>query len=69
MADYTSFTEVETRQVFVLKTPTNWVEVSKVLNALSHEVGDDTYDDAVTVDVGDSEIRFVVRPKVERADA
>lgn len=68
MADYTSWTEAETRKVFALKTPTNWVEISKVLSRLQHEVGDDTYDDAVTVITYDDEIRFIVRPTVARIE-
>lgn len=67
MADYTFWTEIETRTVYSLTTPTNWVEISKVLAALQREAKDDRYDDAVIVTTFDDEIRFTLRPTVQKA--
>ena len=59
MADYTQRDETTTRRIYSLPSPTNWVEVSKVLAAIRKD--DDLtsdYDDAVTVEAWDDEIRF-----------
>lgn len=59
MADYTRNEVTEKRIVYRLRTPTNWTEVSKVLAACQQDLSARThYDDLVTVDVGDDEIRF-----------
>lgn len=47
--------------VWSLSTPTNWVEVSKALSWIQHELKSDaTYDDIVRVTVGDDELIFTV---------
>jgi len=68
MADMTQWDETTTRRIYSLKSPTNWVEVSKVLATLSQDkdrkaLGD--FDDIVTVEAWDDEIRFSfeVKPK------
>jgi hypothetical protein len=59
VAEYTRTEETTSRIVYTLRTPTNWVEVSKVLLACQQDLSAGTrYDDLVTVDVGDDEIRF-----------
>lgn len=61
MADYTSFVETTARKVYVLPSPTNAVEVDKVISALEHDLssrGIKNFDDTVTVEALDDEIRF-----------
>lgn len=59
MAEHTSFTETTTRKVYVLKSPTTWVEVEKVLSALRHEIPNGAqYDNTVTVEAYDDEVHF-----------
>jgi hypothetical protein len=61
MADMTQWDETTIRRIYSLKSPTNWVEVSKVLATLRQDedrmaLGD--FDDIVTVEAWDDEIRF-----------
>jgi len=61
MADMTQWDMTTTHRIYSLKSPTNWVEVSKVLSALQHDkdrkaLGD--HDDIVIVEAWDDEIRF-----------
>jgi hypothetical protein len=59
MADYTQRDETKTRRIYSLPSPTNWAEVAKVLNALRQDADlKSDYDDAVTVEAWDDEIRF-----------
>lgn len=61
MADHTHFNIVETRSVYALPNPTNWTEVSKVLNILYRDLGEDAYDDAVIVSATEEEILFTYK--------
>lgn len=70
MADYTRRDITTTRRIYVLPSPTNWVEVEKVLSALKQDkerqkVG--TFDDTVTVEAFDDEIHFSF--EIERQSA
>lgn len=59
MADMTIHDETTTRRFYVLHSPTNWVEVSKVLAVLQQDpdLTSDS-DDAVLVEAWGDEIRF-----------
>lgn len=62
MADHTHFTIVETRSVYSLPNPTNWTEVSKVLNILYRDLGgEESYDDDVIVSATEEEILFTYK--------
>lgn len=61
MANHTHFNIVETRSVYALPNPTNWTEVSKVLNILYRDLGEDAYDDAVIVSATEEEILFTYK--------
>lgn len=68
MADYTrrDITTVERR--YELPSPTNWVEIEKVLSAIKNDLaGQRTYDDTVRVEAWDDEIRFTYRISQEQA--
>jgi hypothetical protein len=68
MADYTKrdITTVERR--YELPSPTNWVEVGKVLNAIQQDFeGQRTYDDTVKVEAYDDEIHFTYRISQEES--
>jgi len=73
MADHTWWDETTTRRIYSLPSPTNWVEVAKVLNAirLDDDLTNGDYDDRVIVEAWDDEIRFsfVVKPRTERREA
>jgi hypothetical protein len=61
MASYEAGTETVTRTIYRLKTPTNAVEVSRMIQAAAREMAgtgspNDLPDDALTVDVRDEEI-------------
>lgn len=59
MAEYTrkDVTTVERR--YTLTSPTNWVEVEKVLAGIRNDLSSvPTYDDTVRVEAWDDEIRF-----------
>lgn len=61
MADHTRHDESVTRRYYVLPSPTNVTEVSKVLSAITHDLADlgiDYFDDTVRVEAWDDEIRF-----------
>lgn len=63
MAEVKWHTEITTQTVYTLLTPTNWVEVGKALSIIRQHVKDagrTEWDDLVTVEVGDDEIRFVL---------
>lgn len=67
MADFSTRTEIHTRKVWFLKTPTNWTEVGKVISDISQTLRDTPnlthlldFDDTVKVETDDEEIRFVV---------
>lgn len=62
MADHTHFNIVETRSVYALPNPTNWTEVSKVLNILYRDLGGaESYDDDVIVSATEEEILFTYK--------
>ena len=62
MADWTRRERTQTFVEYVLKSPTNWVEVDKVLSALRGELAPEgarnLFDDMVTVHAMDDEIVF-----------
>jgi hypothetical protein len=61
MADATRRDEVTRRRIYTLHSPTNWVEVSKTLSWVKQDLealGIKEYDDTVTVEAWDDEIRF-----------
>lgn len=66
MADYTSWTE----KVYALRLPTNAVEISKVISAITQYPVQAKYDDSITVEAvdltgeGDFELRFRGRIQV-----
>lgn len=61
MAEYTSRDVTTVRREYVLRAPTNWVEIGKVCNAIQKELdiqGISASDDRVTVEPRDNEIVF-----------
>jgi hypothetical protein len=60
MADYTRGEVTQTRVEFVLPSPTNWHEISKVLSSLDQELPNDRkqWADTVLVEARDEAIVF-----------
>ena len=59
MADWTSQIVTTVRKEYTLPSPTNWVEVRKVLAAICNDLSaEQTYDDTVRVEARDDEIVF-----------
>jgi hypothetical protein len=61
VADYTSRNVTTVRREYVLRRPTNWAEVGKVVAAINQELkglGLSSSDNRVTVDANDDEIVF-----------
>lgn len=66
MADYTRATETAERIVYRLTLPTNATEVAKAINAAEKLIEDhraSMYDDAITVEADEEEIRFIIVTK------
>lgn len=59
MADYTRRDITTVVRRYTLPSPTHWVEVEKVMAAISNDLsGQSTFDDTVRVEAWDDEIRF-----------
>jgi hypothetical protein len=61
MSEVTRKDETTTRRIYSIPSPTNWTEVSKALAWIRQDVeasGLSEFDDTVTVEAWDDEIRF-----------
>lgn len=69
MADYTQRVVKTVRKEYVLRTPTNWAEVNKVLHAISKDLeGQNAADNTVTVDACQEPIVFSFEVSSEVTD-
>lgn len=66
MADYTFYDVTSVRREYVLRSPSNWSEVSKVIAALEQEITEGDSDDRVTVEAKGDEIVFWYEKSSER---
>ena len=73
MADYTWRDETVTRRIYVLPSPTNLTEMSKVTSAITQDLkslGISYWDNTVMVEASDEEIHlsFVLPTKDRKSD-